>query len=354
MEEDKKISFINKISTGIVFQTVEGKLYKLVPPSNEQKALSELVYQEILYNSKFDELITKDQAAFFLRRKGIWLPEDEKSLKDLSKYTEDLKIALYKALYNMKEQKNLRRQIQRAEKQAEKKIMAKHSLDYMTLENFSQSIRDDFLIASCIIDSEGNNVYDYFNFWQSDSIVLNKFKNYLELNMVSATQYREIARTEPFRSSWSIAKQNVFGSLDNLTIDQKNLILYSKMYDNVYEHPERPDQEVIDDDWMLDGWFALKKKEAEADRKKKQADDLLDKKAGGKGSNAGELFVVAGSRDEAKKISSLNDLGTQMKLKNRKAQITSAGGAVEEQNFSDVKMDLRNEAMKQMAQRVKG
>jgi hypothetical protein len=352
MEEDKKISLINRISTGIVFQSVEGKLYKLMPPDNEKKALSELVYQEILYNSKFDELITKDQASFFLQRKGIWLPTDEKSLEDLSKYTEDLKIALYKALYNMKEQKNLRRQISRVEKQAEKKIMAKHSLDYMTLENFSESIRDDFLIASCIVDSNGNNVYDYFNFWQSDSIVLNKFKNYLELNLVSATQYREIARSEPFRSSWSISKQNIFGTLSNLTIDQKNLILYSKMYDNVYEHPERPNQEVIDDDWMLDGWFAMKKREAEAERKKKEADEILDKKSG-KGGDAGELFVVAGSKEEAQKISSLNDLGTQMRLKNRQQQIKSKG-SVQEQDFADVKMDLRNEAMKQMSQRVKG
>lgn len=353
MEEDKKISLVNRISTGTVFQTVEGKLYKLVPPSDEQKALSELVYQEIFYNSKFDELITKDQALFFLRRKNIWLPEDEKSLEDMGKYIEDLKIGLYKALYNKKEQVRLRKQIKAVEKQIEKKIMAKHSLDYMTLENFSQSIRNDFLIASCILDSSGNNVYDYFNFWQSDSIVLNKFKNYIEINIILSDEYREIARTEPFRSTWSIAKQNAFGRLSNLTLDQKNLILYSKMYDNVYEHPERPSEEVINDDLMLDGWFALKKREAEQERNKKAADDLLDKKSKGKGSNAGELFVVAGSKNEANKISGLNDMGTKMRLKQRQQQL-GKDGSIEEQNFKDVKMDLRSEAMKQMAQKVKG
>ena len=125
------------------------------------------------------------------------------------------------------------------------------------------------------------------------------------------------------------------------------------MYDNVYEHPERPSEEVINDDLMLDGWFALKKREAEQERNKKAADDLLDKKSKGKGSNAGELFVVAGSKDEANKISGLNDMGTKMKLKQRQQQL-GKDGSIEEQNFKDVKMDLRSEAMRQMAQKVKG
>ena len=171
--------------------------------------------------------------------------------------------------------------------------------------------------------------------------------------MISSYQYREIARTEPFRSLWSIAKQNIFGTLSNLTIDQKNIILYSKMYDNVYEHPERPNDEVIEDDLMLDGWFAVQKRESEIERNKKQADNLLDSKKNRKGGDAGELFVVAGNKEEAKKISSLNDLNTKMKLKQRQQQINK-DGSLEEQEFIDVKLDLRNQAMKQMAQRVKG
>lgn len=95
------------------------------------------------------------------------------------------------------------------------------------------------------------------------------------------------------------------------------------------------------------------KRESEIERNKKQADNLLDSKKNRKGGDAGELFVVAGNKEEAKKISSLNDLNTKMKLKQRQQQINK-DGSLEEQEFIDVKLDLRNQAMKQMAQRVKG
>lgn len=351
MDQQKKISLINRISTGIIFQTVEGKLYKLVPPDNEVKALSEFVYQEMLYNTKFDELINRNQAAYFLHKKKIWIPSDEKKLEDNNKFLDELKIALYKSLYNNKEQNSIRKKIAVVQKNINKLLITKHSLDYMTLENFSETIRDEFLIANCIYTSDNNRVYNHDNFWQSDSTILNKFKTYIEINSISSEQYREIARSEPFRSLWLISKNNIFSkSAIDLTLDQKNLVLYSRMYDNVYESQEKPSDEVIEDDLMLDGWFAFQKKKNELERKQREVDDLLNKNGN---SGAGDLFVMSSSKEEANKVSNLNDLNAKMKLKQRRKQIEKQG-KVSEEKLLDVKMDLRKEAMQQMANRFKG
>ena len=172
------------------------------------------------------------------------------------------------------------------------------------------------------------------------------------MNMLSTEEYREICRTEPFRSSWTIAKENFFHKAEAIEIspEQKTLIMYSRMYDNVYEHIERPSDEVIENDDMLDGWFAKLRRDAEKERKQKEVDSILNKK-GAKGGK-GETFVVANSREEANKIRDINGINEKMKIRQREATVKQRG-KTEEQDLPDVKLELRSEAMKQMASRFK-
>ena len=123
------------------------------------------------------------------------------------------------------------------------------------------------------------------------------------------------------------------------------------MYDNVYENPERPSDEVIEDDDMLDGWFAKLRKDAEKERKQREVDSILNKKGVGK-NGKGETFVVSGSVEEANKIRGLNGVNERMKMRQREVAVKQKG-SVEEQNLPDVKLELRSEAMKQMADRFK-
>jgi len=348
MDNIKKQNILSRIYTGISYLSIDNQPYKLVAPTKDDLALSELVFNEVLSNTRFDNLITEKQASNYLRVKNIWIDKDEEALKKNQEYLENLKISLYKALYNTKEKKILRRRIKVAKNSISKLLNRKHCLDHMTLENFAQSIRSDFLTAICIENCKGDKIYDYFNFWQSDCYILNHFNNYLSKNIVSPEEFREISRTEPFRSSWSIGKESIFGnSSSELTENQKTIILYSRMYDNVYESSERPDEEVINDDDMLDGWFADARKQADIERKKKEADKILDKNGGGSG---GELFVMADNSLEANRVRGLNTLDSQIKLRSRKEAL-KPGRGIEEQNLPDVKIELQQEAMRQMGQR---
>jgi hypothetical protein len=348
MDIFKKNRLVNRLRTGIVYLKIDGELYKTCRPTPEDIALSELVFEEVLSTVKFDGLITKDQASNLLAVRGTWNRDDEANLEKQNQYLDDQKIALYKALFNLKQQKVIRRRIKQVNNNIQKLLIRKHSLDHITLENFAETIREDFLLAITIRDYKDNKVYDYFNFWQSDSVLLNKFSNYLNANWLTNEDSRLLARSEPIRSYWNIGKEKMFGqnSLE-LTNDQKSIILYSRMYDNVYESMERPDDEVIEDDDMLDGWFADQRKKIEEDRKRKEADKILDKKGTDGG---GELFVVADSSQEANRIRGLNSLDNQIKINSRK-QALKNGRGVEEQDLPDVKLKLQQEAMRQMAQR---
>ena len=65
-----------------------------------------------------------------------------------------------------------------------------------------------------------------------------------------------------------LGKEEMFGipSCD-LSDDQKSVILYSRMYDSAYESPDRPTDEVIEDNDMFDGWMAKGRREADKERK---------------------------------------------------------------------------------------
>ena len=352
MDQSKKISAINRICSGKIYLNIDGKLYSISNPNKDQKALAEMVYLETLNDSRFSDLITREQADQRLAERGIWLPHNNEELEKLNDYLESQKIELYENLYNDRKKRQLRSKIKSIKNGINKSIIKKFSLDHMTLEAHAENCRSDFLKAICIRSATNEQIYSYNNWEINDNYILQRFLSFIERNVLSAEDYRDICRTEPFRSSWSISKTSCFGVCPSeFSNDQKNLIMYSRMYDNVYENPERPSDEVIEDDDMLDGWFAKLRRDAEQERKQREVDAILNKKGVGK-DGKGEMFVVSNSAEEANKIRGLNNINQRMKMRQREA-VVQQKGSVEEQNLPDVKLELRSEAMKQMADRFK-
>lgn len=348
MQHEEKINLINRISTGLIVLEINNQLYELRQPSRQDRAVSQFLYNKIINDTKYENLITREYAKEYLNRAGIWTMEDDRNYEKLKDYLESLKIDLYRALYNKNKQKSIRRRIKNIKTGLQKSLMKKYSLDYMTLENHAESISSNFLTAVCIYDMRGNQVYTYENFMSHDNYILQRFLNYLNHNIITQEQYREIARTEPFRTMWAIGKENVFGcNVIDMSEDQRSMIIYSKMYDSVYEHTERPTDEVINDDDMLDGWFAQERRSTEKERKQKEIDRLLDRK-GVNRDGAGEMFVVVESPEEAEKIREINDFTARHKMKQR-IEVVQNQGRIEEQKLPDVQIELRNQAMKEFA-----
>ena len=353
MDQGKKTSAVNRICSGKVYLKIDGSIYSMSNPNKDQRAMAEMVYLEALNDTRFSDLITREQADKYLLGRGIWSPSNDKELEKLNEYLDTQKIELYENLYNDRKKRQLRSKINSIKKGIAKSITKKYSLDHMTLEAHAENCRSDFLAAICIRSETNEQVYSYNNWGQNGNYLLQRFLTFSANNILGAEEYREICRTEPFRSIWSVSKSSCFGvCASDLSTDQKSLIMYSRMYDNVYENPERPSEEVIEDDDMLDGWFAKLRRESEKERKQREVDSILNKKGANKGGK-GETFVVAGSREEADKIRDINGINERMKMRQRDAAVKQKG-KLEEQDLPDVKLELRSEAMKQMADRFKG
>lgn len=77
-----------------------------------------------------------------------------------------------------------------------------------------------------------------------------------------------------WRARWKASTKTGSPLFEGPTVDwninQVALVFWSNFYDNIFEHPERPEQKVIDNDDLLDRWVEQKGKEME-DRAKKNA-----------------------------------------------------------------------------------
>jgi len=114
------------------------------------------------------------------------------------------------------------------------------------------------------------------------------------------------------------------------------------MYDNIYEHPECPDDLIIEDDDALDGWLIHQK------NKNKQ----LKKQAALDSSNpnlkkAQEVFMMANDMNEAEDILSLNSGESLFRMQEKFEHINRANQAeIEDMELPDVKREVRNQLKK--------
>lgn len=73
---------------------------------------------------------------------------------------------------------------------------------------------------------------------------------------------REIARSSEWRLVWGLSRENlpsIFNrTVGDMTMNDKLLIYWSRVYDSALESHEPPDQEILEDDERFDEWLADK------------------------------------------------------------------------------------------------
>ena len=336
MEVSRNNFLTSQIISGLRFVKIGGERYKIVPPSLEVKLLAEYIYQETVESLRFDNFMTKGQVKTLLRRLDTWIDKDEEELKKLETWLEDQKLVLYKAFFDVKIQEKARVNIKRAKSAILKALSRKHSLDHTTLDYHGLVTKTKFITALCLRDKNNKSVYTEESFWNSDSNLLEKAVACLESESISIEEFRELARTDPWRTIWSTGKEQCFGvPSSQWTDEQRHLVIFSKMYDNARQSLECPSDEVFEDDDMFDGWMIEQRRKQEEDRKKKEADVVSKTDFG----NAGEVFIMAPTQADAQKVYDLNEKNERMAVKERQQYIDKRG-KVQAGQLPDTKRDI--------------
>lgn len=332
MDRNRREHLVNRLLSGKLFITIDDITYTIKIPTPELIYKANALYDKTLHEIKYYEWISKKDATRILKHYNIWSPENDSNLKVIDTRIEDLKIELYQALTKSDEDKNkIRKTLRMVQEKHTEMLMRKHMFDYMTPEGYAENAKSKFIMS--------HTVYIDDVLFQGDTFTLQKISRDMDKCRISVEEMRELARTDPWRSIWSCSKERAFETIGD---EQRTLILFTKMYDGAHEHPECPDDSVIEDDDMFDGWMLVQRREREKNQRDKTINQSaqFDKRHPG----ANEIFVPAKSQKHADEIFNYNDVESKVLQRKRAAAIQQLG-SVEEKDLPDVKQHLQMEAM---------
>jgi hypothetical protein len=340
---------LHRIFSGIHVADIEGVDYIVKSPTKFDKYKASQVYIQSVYENRYNSWYTKKTVLGLLENEDIFLPKDEEKLEKMVKDLEELKLQLFQSLLNAEKMKFVRKSLDRVKTLISILTSAKHSLDYLTVEGFSSLQKSQYLVARTLFYENGERVFsDNYKTEDTDGMI-EKVILHVGNHQADHLMLRELARTEPWRNYWGSNKQDIFGGpAIDLTDEQRSLILYSKMYDGAYEHPECPEDNVIEDDDLFDGWMIFEKRKREKAKTQKQVSNIV----GAKQKNAEELFIPTPDQTHAQKIHNMNTLEGKVKRAQREKVISKVGKARDSQ-FPDRKQQIITQANREFAEKVR-
>jgi hypothetical protein len=307
------------------------------------------IYDEAYKKAYFSGAYIKDQVLEILLENGMWSPLDDKQAEDLEKQLEDLKVEAFASFVHKRKLFSIKKQIRKMERDILKLRHKQKQFDHMTCNGVANFARKCWLIERTTKTQTGQP-YDFKEF--SISTILDMVAKH----EITPEVFRKVARSQPFRSMWSLSKKtgDLFGCA-SIDIDKNKLglISYAQMYDSVYENPESPKDEIIEDDDCLDGWFIVQRRKYEKNKKQAEIDSMI---TNSKIANSDEIFIMT-SQEEAGEIYGLNSPLARNKIKQRDEKI-KADGHVKLQHLPDIAMDIymqnNQEAIAAMKSKAKG
>jgi hypothetical protein len=327
--------YLSRILSGYLLFFHKNERYELRYPSLPLKYEANLIYNNIINDEKYNDWIREENAIKAMIFLGLWTDETEIMIQKLDKTIDNLKVELYNNFLNKSKHPKIRESIRSYESQKDRLLGVKQDFVAHTLEGYAASVKNEYIISQTLykdsklvfkdISGSDANSYQYFN-----SLVQE-----INSNIISVPIFKSISRSGLWRSYWNANKNNILkDSVINWTDEQRSLINITKMYDSVYEHPECPDDKVIEDDDMLDGWMIVQKRKIN-----KQKKEATLEKADPRLRNAQEVFIIADGTEEAEEILEMNSLEAKMRLKEKFAFIDQQQGPIDELQLPDVRRD---------------
>lgn len=302
---------------------VNGLFLLFKEPTSDLIEESYAIYDDAYIKAYGENSLTESELQSFLIEEDIWSPLHQKDYDQLIKDLDNLKVKAYESFYNPQKLLGTKREIKLKLKNIEKMLGQKHSMDHLLCGAVAENARLRWLVSRCFsvnIDSQQ---------------LLETYQN----NLLDSTYIRYLSKQDIWRAMWNAASKctSLFDrAAIDLTRDQLTLISFSRMYDNVYESPECPDDKIIEDDDCLDGWFIVQKRKSESDKKRQSTESAIKNS---KIKNAQEVFVMAGSKEEAENIYDINDTFSRNIIHQRHQTIQGAG-QVKHADLPDFKQEI--------------
>lgn len=332
MKQHEREFFIALIRSSKVFVTYKDIHLIVKPLTFDQSVQACEIYNTVYEQGYIDGMMDEDDLISWMRHNDLWTEEDDKKIEGFKKDLEKLKIEIYNARNNTSLKNKIRLYLRAGESQLTAHLSKKHIYYQNTREGIASSEKLAWMIK--------NSTYLNNELYNFNEVSLNYVVDEWQSSFLSDEQIRELARNEPWKSLWIVrenSKSKLFNTSDDsdLTYNQKNLIVWSQMYDNIQESLDCPNKDVIEDDDMLDGWFIIQSKKREQEKAEKELEHNTKNE---KIKNASEVFVMAGHNDgDVDRINSMNNVHAQH-VKKQREHMLEANGLVHQENLPDERL----------------
>lgn len=342
MEQHQKELYVSRIITGFFRCNINNSVYILKQPDRQVRHIAQEIYSESYQDAELEGLYNKEELEFFLYENNVWDDKKEVAILQLPKDIDELKVKLYQSTFKSEEKKLIRKMLKIAKIKFSELSYEKGAYNHLSCEGIASMNKMRYLVGKGLFFEDGGHVWENEDFWKQTDPLLEDATSLFVENRISDSLFREIARTDPWRTIWSCRKSEnrLFDvAAVDLTDEQKNIIVWSSMYDSIYEHPECPSDEGIEDDDCLDGWLIIQRRKRDKNKVSQGVDGLIKNE---KIRNSKEIYLIAQSQEDAKKINSLNDINARMTKKERLKELNKHG-TISEENMPDSMREIANQ-----------
>jgi hypothetical protein len=321
---------IYRILSGKLIFSYNNKEYELRQQDSLLKYRANLIFQTIVNDEKYSDWIRAEYLEKYMISLGVWDNEMSRFIKSSEKTIDDLKVSLYGSRFNTKQSAKTRKNLTSLRNRLSKLSETKNTFYSNTLEGYADSIKYEYLITNTLYHNN-QKVFKEFESTQNSYTEFTGLISEINKYFIASSRYREIARSELWKSYWNIGKDQVFASeTSSWTDEQRSLASFSIMYDSIYNHPEKPTDSVINDDDCLDGWMILQHRNAE---KSKQQEQIT--KGSSAMAKAQEVFIFTDSQEGVEQVMELNSSDSMAIMQERFHAIDKMG-SLSQQSLPDV------------------
>lgn len=332
MKHHEREYFISKLRMGIYYVNIDGKVLTIKTPSIEDEYFINKRFRDD-YNRCIEEGIkTEDEMLEWMRERGLWTQEDDKKESGIKKDIENTKKELFINRHRTNIREGARVVIRAGQNQLTKVLQKKTKFYGNTCEGIANIGKVEEFLKRCTYYNDNLCNIEEFKI---ETLSSKYYKSLHEEKII-----RELSRSEPWRSLWTLRDSSGYQLFNNtdreLSPDQRNILVWSRMYDNVHESPDCPSNEVIEDDEMLDGWFLI-----QSDKRKDSImeSELENKLSNQKIANSPEVFLMADNQEDAIRIDSMNSQHARTIKRQRFNQIKQQG-KVDSGQLGDERLEM--------------
>lgn len=325
--------FVSRIRSGFFLLKLENLNIKILTPTIEDEYLANEVYMSSFDQARSDNIFTFDEMLEWMKDRKLWSSEKDEKIEGIKKDIEKLKVEIFNARSKEKLRETIRLYIRAAEKALTKLNVERDDLFSKTCEGIALQDKSMYIFSKCcFIGSQPLDIND---------VDLTSLYYEYNCNQLSEKQIRELARNDPWRLCWYAKEYSpLFANEKNrvLSNDQKGMLIWSTMYDNIQESMDCPTEEVINDDDLLDGWFIIQRKKQNSEKAKSE---LENRTSNSKIANSDEIFIITDSQKEAENIHSMNSFGGEVIRQQRLNTVRKLGVATD-LDFADKKLEIQS------------